>query len=214
MAKYLEEELLTSSQYSVALQSAPQTHCSTCKCKQKGTVAATTTTTSSFHEPNYSIGTQTLVQGGDTNNSLCLRCNSNLNSPSRSSPYIMKLAKGSAGGGSDRDETDSTKGQQPFRKEELQVNPILGHHRLCDRNSSTLNGGTLQSNSNNTKSSHTLVPTMEQAKKAAEPPATSLLPSSCSFNNTLIKNIKVGFLKLYFGFHINHFHPSHFYPSR
>lgn len=112
----------------------------------------------------------------------------------------MKLAKGSGAGVSDREETDPNVGPQQFRKEELQVNPILGHHRLCDRNSS----------SSNAKSS--LV--AEQGMKPADAPSPNLLPSTGSFNNTLIKNIKVSSLDIsYFGPFLKPFHPSFFQMS-
>lgn len=190
MAKYLEEEILAGDRF--ALKSV---HCSTCQCKDADT----------FHQKTYSIGTQTLGGGADANNSLCLRCNSNLNSPSRSSPCIMKVGdsperkNGSVMANGDEECT--------VRKEELQVNPILGHHRRTDRT----NGGPFVSNK---KSSHPLssVDGQQQVKSAASHSISSSSvakqngggsggvggvvkteqeTNAGSFNNVLIKNIKV-----------------------
>lgn len=134
MAKYLQDEL----------KASEIKHCDTCLCSNRDlTVLADTA-------QSYSIGTQTTLQG-DANNALCLRCNSNLNSPSRTnSPYIMKLVKSSdsvisetkssmsgsnTGVGGRIDGFNSTdKLYIPStKKDDLMVNPILGHHRLCDR---------------------------------------------------------------------------------
>lgn len=155
MARYLHDEL----------KASEVKHCDTCVCASGGgrdlTVLADTA-------HSYSVGTQTLLHG-DAHNALCLRCNSNLNSPSRTnSPYIMKLVKssdsvisetkssysgslaaldmtgfvgGGGGGGSggcdpqryaNAAATLAPLAQQQ-RKDDLTVNPILGHHRLCDR---------------------------------------------------------------------------------
>lgn len=122
IAKYLEDEL----------KSSEIKHCDTCSCTNRDlTVLADTALT-------YSVGTQTLLQG-DANNALCLRCNSNLNSPSRTnSPYIIKLVKSSDSVISETKSSmsgsnDNEKLFTPVKKDELMVNPILGHHRLCDR---------------------------------------------------------------------------------
>lgn len=122
MAKYLEDELKTSD----------LKHCDTCNCSTKDlTVLADLPKT-------YTIGTQTTLHG-DTNNSLCLRCNSNLNSPScTTSPYILKLVKSSDSVISETkssvsDSNENDKLFTPVKKDDLMVNPILGHHRLCDR---------------------------------------------------------------------------------
>lgn len=135
MAKYLQDEL----------KASEIKHCDTCLCANRDlTVLADTA-------KSYSIGTQTMLQG-DANNALCLRCNSNLNSPSRTnSPYIMKLVKSSDSvisetkssmsgsniciGGIDAIAFNSAEKlyTPSAKKDDLMVNPILGHHRLCDR---------------------------------------------------------------------------------
>lgn len=125
MARYLQDEL----------KASEVKHCDTCLCATRDlTVLADTAAR------HYSVGTQTQLQG-DTNNALCLRCNSNLNSPSRNnSPYIMKLIR-SNGGDSIISDTKSSQmsdsnnelGGVTGKRDDLTVNPILGHHRLCDR---------------------------------------------------------------------------------
>ncbi len=129
MARYLEEEL----------KSSEIKHCDTCLCVRRDmTVLAHTSVQS------YTIGTQTALHG-DANNSLCLRCNNNLNSPSRTnSPYIMKLVKSSDSVISETKSSvsgsnDNDKLFVPAKKDDLTVNPILGHHRLCDRPPKILN---------------------------------------------------------------------------
>lgn len=125
MAKYLQDEL----------KASEVKHCDTCLCATRDlTVLADTAAR------HYSVGTQTQLQG-DANNALCLRCNSNLNSPSRNnSPYIMKLIR-SNGGDSIVSDTKSSQMSDSNnelagvtgKRDDLTVNPILGHHRLCDR---------------------------------------------------------------------------------
>lgn len=121
MAKFLEDELKASNETK---------HCDTCNCCNKDLLDSPPRT--------FSIATQTLLHG-DANNALCLRCNSNLNSPSRTnSPYIMKLVKSSDSVISETKSSVSTSTQNdkiytPAKKDDLMVNPILGHHRLCDR---------------------------------------------------------------------------------
>lgn len=122
MVKFLEEEL----------RASETKHCDTCKCPNRDmTVLAIIPKT-------YNIGTQTMLQG-DSNPSLCLRCNSNLNSPSRTnSPFTMKLVKSSDSVISETkssvsDSTQNDKLFTPVKKDDIMVNPILGHHRLCDR---------------------------------------------------------------------------------
>lgn len=133
IAKYLQEEL----------KASEIKHCDTCLCASGHrdlTVLADTAR-------SYSVGTQTHLHG-DATNSLCLRCNNNLNSPSRTnSPYIMKLVKSSD---SVISETKSSysgsltglnaqdKLYSPIKKDDLTVNPILGHHRLCERTTSQM----------------------------------------------------------------------------
>lgn len=122
IAKYLEDEL----------KSSDVKHCETCLCTNRDLTVMPDT------DRTYSVGTQTTL-AGDANNSLCLRCNSNLNSPSRTnSPYIMKLVKSSDSVISETkssmsESNDNDKLFTPVKKDDLMVNPILGHHRLCDR---------------------------------------------------------------------------------
>lgn len=200
MAKYLEEEVLAADRMTLK---STQPHCSTCRCQEEATVA-----TPAFHQSTYSIGTQTAVPGA-AYNSLCLRCNSNLNSPSRSSPYIMKL-----GGSSVHEEKAKA---EPRRNDELQVNPILGHHRLSamDRTSSVItNGGGVGGARDITsdtvtspiiggpllaKNNQTIPDTKNDPAQStisgANSPYSGGLPevvNTSSFNNVLIKNIKVG----------------------
>lgn len=131
MAKYLQDEL----------KASEVKHCDTCLCATRDlTVLADTAAR------HYSVGTQTQLQG-DANNALCLRCNSNLNSPSRNnSPFIMKLIR-SNGGDSIVSDTKSSQqsdsnnelgGGVTGKRDDLTVNPILGHHRLCDRKSKVI----------------------------------------------------------------------------
>lgn len=138
MAKFLEDEL----------KASEIKHCDTCQCsKQDLTVLADVSR-------SYTVSTQTPFQlqlgGGNLNEpltQLCLRCHSNLNSPSRTnSPYLMKLVKSSDSVISETkssvsDLNDMDKLFTPAKKDDLMVNPILGHHRLCDR---TAGSGALQ----------------------------------------------------------------------
>lgn len=123
MVKFLEDELKTSE----------TKHCETCNCPNRDlTVLA-------ILPKKYSVATQTLTSQGDSSNSLCLRCNSNLNSPSRTnSPFMTKLVKSSDSVISETkssvsDSTQNDKLFTPAKKDDIMVNPILGHHRLCDR---------------------------------------------------------------------------------
>ncbi|XP_067643539.1 serine-rich adhesin for platelets [Eurosta solidaginis] len=130
MAKFLEGEL----------KASEVKHCNTCQCsKQDLTVLADVAR-------SYTVSTQTPYQlssiGGNLNEpltQLCLRCHSNLNSPSRTnSPYLMKLVKSSDSVISETkssvsDLNDMDKLFTPAKKDDLMVNPILGHHRLCER---------------------------------------------------------------------------------
>ncbi|XP_023173981.2 uncharacterized protein LOC111601566 isoform X2 [Drosophila hydei] len=130
MAKFLEDELKLND----------VKHCDTCQCsKQDLTVLADVSR-------SYTVATQTphtLAAGSSSLNEpltqLCLRCHSNLNSPSRTnSPYLMKLVKSSDSVISETkssvsDLNDMDKLFTPPKKDDLMVNPILGHHRLCER---------------------------------------------------------------------------------
>lgn len=195
IAKYLEEEILASdNQY--PLKSGE--HCRTCQCKDTATDAALTAT---IQSKTYSTGTQTLIGGDSTNNSLCLRCNSNLNSPSRSSPYIMKLGLKSADSAISSDSksalsTPSNKDEDiSGRRDELQVNPILGHHRLCDRNATTGNIIAKSSQTATTTTTTEVVTTATDPAISAKPKVMAVGAKAeleeSSFNNVLIKNIKV-----------------------
>lgn len=131
MAKYLDDKL----------KASERKHCETCTCANRDlTVLADTHST-------YSKGTQTMLRqhDPDATNLLCLRCSSNLNSPSRTnSPFLIKMVKSSD---SVISETKSSvsgidSNDKLFnmnKKDDLVVNPILGHHRLCDRKA--LGGG-------------------------------------------------------------------------
>ncbi|XP_044313727.1 uncharacterized protein LOC108044216 isoform X2 [Drosophila rhopaloa] len=130
MAKFLEDEL----------KANEVKHCDTCQCgKQDLQVLADVSR-------SYSVATQTphqlQLQGSGLNEpltQLCLRCHSNLNSPSRTnSPYLMKMVKSSDSVISETkssvsDLNDMDKLFTPAKKDDLMVNPILGHHRLCER---------------------------------------------------------------------------------
>lgn len=136
IARYLEDEL----------KSSNIKHCETCLCRNRDLTVMPDT------DRTYSIGTQTTLPS-DAINSLCLRCNSNLNSPSRTnSPYIMKLVKSSDSVISETkssmsDSNDNEKLFTPVKKDDLMVNPILSHHRLCDRTPKMLDA-TINSNNN------------------------------------------------------------------
>lgn len=131
MAKFLEDEL----------KANDVKHCDTCQCsKQDLTVLADVSR-------SYTVATQTphslaanaTLPAGEPLTQLCLRCHSNLNSPSRTnSPYLMKLVKSSDSVISETkssvsDLNDMDKLFTPPKKDDLMVNPILGHHRLCER---------------------------------------------------------------------------------
>ncbi|KAL5293287.1 TJAP1 family protein [Megaselia abdita] len=126
MVKFLEDEL----------KKNDLRHCDTCRCSIKDlTVLADIS-------KSYTVSTQT----AEANQLMCLRCNTNLNSPPvANSPYLMKLGKSSdsiisgtksscSDGLNDTDKLFTP----PAKKDDLMVNPILGHHRLCDRTNSKL----------------------------------------------------------------------------
>lgn len=131
MAKFLEDEL----------KANEVKHCDTCQCSKQDLQVLADLTRS------YTVATQTPhqlhLQGSGLNEpnltQLCLRCHSNLNSPSRTnSPYLMKLVKSSDSVISETkssvsDLNDMDKLFTPAKKDDLMVNPILGHHRLCER---------------------------------------------------------------------------------
>ncbi|XP_065089747.1 uncharacterized protein DDB_G0283357 isoform X2 [Ochlerotatus camptorhynchus] len=150
MAKFLEDELKSSE----ALLNSCVKHCETCVCPRNANFTSGSLILADLlgdGQKYYSIGTQTIIKG-ETNNSLCLRCNNNLNSPSHNnSPYIMKLIKSSDSVISETkssvsdylttpDKTSPNNGGSsgqlalpPAKKDDLMVNPILGHHRISER---------------------------------------------------------------------------------
>ncbi|XP_039486161.1 ras guanine nucleotide exchange factor B isoform X2 [Drosophila santomea] len=132
MAKFLEDEL----------KANEVKHCDTCQCSKQDLQVLADVSRS------YSVATQTphqlQLQASGLNEpltttQLCLRCHSNLNSPSRTnSPYLMKMVKSSDSVISETkssvsDLNDMDKLFIPAKKDDLMVNPILGHHRLCER---------------------------------------------------------------------------------
>lgn len=116
VAKFLESEL----------KSKEVKHCETCACSTRNLIELECIQT------KFSESTQT-----EMTTLSCARCNS-LNSPSRtSSPFLMKLkssdsviseTKSSVSIPSNLEKTPFT----PSKKDDLMVNPILGHHRLCE----------------------------------------------------------------------------------
>lgn len=105
-------------------------HCDTCCCTLKDL------NTSTDIQERYSIGIQT-----DMTALNCLRCNSNLNSPSHpnnKSSYKKKL-RSSDSVFSECNLSDFTNSNvTPPKKDDLTINPILSHphlahHRMCER---------------------------------------------------------------------------------
>ncbi|XP_055604396.1 hybrid signal transduction histidine kinase A-like [Uranotaenia lowii] len=149
MAKFLEDELKSSE----ALLNSPVKHCETCVCPGVGNRCASGLLVDMLGDDQkyYNVGTQTVIKG-ETNNSLCLRCNNNLNSPSHNnSPYLMKLIKSSDSVISETKSSvsdflttpektspnaGSSSNQASCKKDDIMVNPILGHHRLSERTTS------------------------------------------------------------------------------
>lgn len=87
-------------------------------------------------QKHYNVATQTMQM--DSN--LCLRCSNDLNSPSHvNSPFAMKLVKSSDSVISETKSSvsDSTQNEKLFspakKDQDLTINPILSHHRLCER---------------------------------------------------------------------------------
>lgn len=121
MAKYLEDKL----------KAANVKHCDTCSCASRDLRVLADI------DQTYSVGVQTVLQG-DANHSLCLRCNTNLNSPSStSSPFLVNLVKSSDSIISETKSSMSCNGSSDkimAKRDELTVNPILGHNTIvCDR---------------------------------------------------------------------------------
>lgn len=118
VAKFLESEL----------KSKEVKHCDSCSCSSRNLIELDGIQTM------FSITTQT-----DMSTLQCLRCNSNLNSPTHTnSDFLLKLkssdsviseTKSSVSDATNHnDKTPFT----PTKKDDLMVNPILGHHRLCE----------------------------------------------------------------------------------
>lgn len=120
IAKYLEDKL----------KAVNVKHCETCLCAQRDLRVLADI------DQTYNVGTQTILQG-DVNFALCLRCNSNLNSPSSTnSPFILKLVKSCDSIISDAKSSISCAGSADKllgKKDELTVNPILGHTPISER---------------------------------------------------------------------------------
>lgn len=120
IAKYLEDKL----------KAANVKHCETCLCASRDLRVLDI-------DQTYNVGTQTILQG-DVNFALCLRCNSNLNSPSSTnSPFILKLVKSCDSIVSDAKSSISCAGSNEkllsSKKDDLMVNPILGHTPISER---------------------------------------------------------------------------------
>lgn len=120
IAKYLEDKL----------KAANVKHCETCLCANRDLRVLADI------DQTHNVGTQTILQG-DVNFALCLRCNSNLNSPSSTnSPFILKLVKSCDSIISDAKSSISCAGSNEKllgKKDELMVNPILGHTPISER---------------------------------------------------------------------------------
>lgn len=115
VAKFLENEL----------KSKNVKHCDTCLCEKRLAEVEGI-------QMIFNIGIQT-----DISTLSCLRCNSNPNSPSHTtSPYLIKLKSSdsviSETKSSVSDFTNLDKSFTPSKVDDLKVNPILGHHRLCE----------------------------------------------------------------------------------
>jgi hypothetical protein len=102
-------------------------HCDTCSCAKKYLDEV------EGMQTIFNIAIQT-----DISTLNCLRCKSNLNSPSHTnSPYLIKLKSSdsviSETKSSMSDFTNlNDKSFTPSKVDDLKVNPILGHHRLCE----------------------------------------------------------------------------------
>ena len=118
VAKFLENEL----------KSKEVKHCDSCSCSTKNLIELEGIQTM------FSVTTQT-----EMSTLQCLRCNSNLNSPTHTnSDFLIKLKSSD----SVISETKSSVSEvihnnekipfTPTKKDDLMVNPILGHHRLCE----------------------------------------------------------------------------------
>lgn len=124
MAKYLEDKL----------KAANAKHCDTCLCASRDLRVL-----ADIDPVSSSVATQTVLQT-DINYALCVRCNCNLNSPSTTnSPYMLNLVKSCDSITSDmKNSGSSDNGKGPGKRDELTVNPILGHTPLTDRSAPKL----------------------------------------------------------------------------
>lgn len=112
VAKFLENELKS------------KKHCETCLCAKRHLTEVEGIQTT------FNIGIQT-----DVSTFHCLRCN--LNSPSQTnSPYLIQLKSSDSVISTKSSVSDFThhhdKSFTPSKVDDLKVNPILGHHRLCE----------------------------------------------------------------------------------
>lgn len=107
VANFLEDEL----------KSKTEKHCDTCSCAKKHLAEV------EGIQMIFNIGTQT-----DLSTSNCLRCNSVTSNPN--SPYLVKLK--SSDSVISTKSSISDKSFTPSKVEDLKVNPMLGHHRLCE----------------------------------------------------------------------------------
>ena len=84
----------------------------------------------------FNIATQT-----DISTLTCMRCNSNLNSPTHTNcPYLNKLKSSDSVISTKSSVSEfaihNDKNYTPLKVDDLKVNPILGHHRLCEHTKS------------------------------------------------------------------------------
>jgi hypothetical protein len=119
IAKFLKNEL----------KSKNPKHCETCSCATKNLIELDTM---------FNAGTQTEIT-----TLACSRCHSNLNSPTHTySPFLTKLKSSD----SVISETKSSLSDfinnnekipfTPTKKDDLMINPILGHHKFCEHTKS------------------------------------------------------------------------------
>lgn len=118
VAKFLESEL----------KSKEVKHCDSCSCSTKNLIELDGIQTM------FSVTTQT-----EMSTLKCMRCNSNLNSPTHTnSDFLLKLKSTDSvisETKSSVSEVTNPNDKTPFtptKKDDLMVNPILGHHRLCE----------------------------------------------------------------------------------
>lgn len=175
MSKFLEDELKMSMK-----------HCDTCCCTYKDL------NVSSDIQRTYSVGIQT-----DMTTLNCLRCNSNLNSPSHPnnnhSSYMKKLRSSdsvfSECNLSDYTNSNEQRNVTPPKKDDLSINPILSHHRMCER-SKNMNVNAQRRNYSMTAAVTTAAPTPEMSMKNEQLPAINLSSSSTTPHRISSKDLK------------------------